>query len=59
MLSYYAPNLNALLFVECITNLKKKIINGNWRMKESCLLIFGILLIRMKILVPPEINISI
>lgn len=40
MLIYYAPDLNALLFVECITNLKKKITNGNWRMKESCLVNF-------------------
>lgn len=41
MLVYYVPNLNALLFVECITNLKKRIINENWRMKESCLVNFS------------------
>lgn len=40
MLVYYAPNLNALLFVECVNNLKKRIINENWRMKESYLVNF-------------------
>lgn len=29
MLVYYAPNLNALLLVECVNNLKKRIINEN------------------------------